>query len=66
MLDMTPESRKLILWAGMIHITSLLMIFSSFNSIKTYLSCYTCCHMLTLQSIKVGSSFICLDMAFVL
>jgi hypothetical protein len=31
MLDMTPEIRKLILWARMIHITGLLMIFSSFN-----------------------------------
>jgi hypothetical protein len=66
MLDMTPEIRKLILWARMIHITGLLMIFSSFNSIKTYLSCHTCCHMITLQSIKVGSSFICLDIMFVL
>jgi len=66
MLDMTPEIRKLILWARMVHITDLLMIFSSFNSIKTYLSCYMCCHMLTLQSIKVGCPFICLDIVFML
>ena len=54
MLDMTPEIRKLILWAQMIHITAFLMIFRSFYSIEAYLWYYTCFHILMLQSIKVG------------